>query len=383
MKFKLTKIKKNPKLLWTIILAIYLLSGRSINAQLKFGNFDEKPSYLRNEGLKSYFKGDLDTAFTYFQRAIKQSIKDFGENSIYTADLYFELAELALKSGKFQSAENNLKNAAEINPNSITYHLKLAKVLQLRHKPEQAFQEISLALAKNKSSLEAHAAMINFLTEQGMSVTANQESIVYNYLKTKNSDENILLGALVPANAPNNNSLKSKESITSPSNDSNKAKASNAKPITKSIANQNETKAKVQPLVKPVEKPKSDAPKQNTTDKLIKSAKTIKSNNQLAKTNIKTKPKSLKTKSGLVPPPPPTIPSVPPTTPIVPAPSQNIKLDTKVKIKPLTDNNKTSPETKPVKTTAPKPTTTEPSNENKSGDEADFMLEWGSVKKKH
>ena len=383
MKSPLKTIKK--LMFWTIVLTIYLLSGRSINAQLKFGNFDEKPSYLRNEGLKSYFKGDLDTAFTYFQRAIKQSIKDFGENSIYTADLYFELAELALKSGKFQSAENNLKNAVEINPNSITYHLKLAKVLQLRHKPEQAFKEISQALAKNKSSLEAHAAMINFLTEQGMSVTASQESIVYNYLKTKNSDENILIGAIVPVNTLNDNPQKIKASKPSPSNDSSAVKVNdqNPNPLTKSTANQTEPKTKVQPSVKSVEKPKLDVPKQNTPDKLIKPAKNIKINNQLAKTNIKTKPKSPKPKSGLIPPPPPTIPSAPLNTPIVPAPSQNIKLDTRVKIKPLTDNNKTSPETKPVKTTTPKPAATEPNNDNKSSDDADFMLEWGSVKKKH
>ncbi len=371
----------------------------SLNVEAQFGKINNSPSYLRNQGLNFYFKGDLDSAFDYFQQAIKQSVKEFGENSIYTADLYFELGQLALKSSKFQTAETNLRNAVRINPNSIEYHLKLANVLQLRQKPEDAFKQISLALAKNKSSLEAHAAMINFLSQQGMHVTASQESIVYNYLKSKNRDENLLISSIVPQ-AP----IISKTS----------------QPIQKPVINDSKPD-----LTKPkITKPDSVNDKQSSKDKNIekkekidKDHKKIKESANKAKleSKLEAKPadnhpvkpvkKNRKTSQiNKMLPPPPNIPSIAPVNipvKIEPSTSKGIKLNTNVKIKPSKDTSKpktsvnevndkkpvSSPSNNTSEQPASKPNTT-PSNketdtDSKNSPDSDFMLDWGSVKKKH
>lgn len=404
---KITNRRNKIAILLVSIIALGIIT--SLNAEAQFGKINNSPSYLRNQGLSFYFKGDLDSAFDYFQQAIKQSVKEFGENSIYTADLYFELGQLALKSSKFQTAETNLRNAVRINPNSIEYHLKLANVLQLRQKPEDAFKQISLALAKNKSSLEAHAAMINFLSQQGMHVTASQESIVYNYLKSKNLDENLLISSIVPQ-AP----------ITSKTSQPIQTNENSTKPIKKSDINDSKPDLNKPKIAKPVGINEKQTTKDKTIDKKEKIAKDNKKtkesdNKAKIESKLEAKPvdnnpvkkvKKTKKASQVIKmlPPPPNIPSIAPVNMPVktePNTSQGIKLNTNVKIKPSKDTSKpkasgneindkkpvsvptSNASEQPTNKTNPPPSNKDTDSDSKINPDSDFMLDWGSVKKKH
>ena len=246
--------------------------------------------------------------------------------------------------------------------------------------------------------------MINFLSQQGMHVTASQESIVYNYLKSKNLDENLLISSIVPQ-AP----------IISKTSQPIQANENNAKPIKKPVVNDSKPDLTKPKLAKPDGINEKPSTKDKTIDKKEKIAKDNKRTKELdnkAKLEIKQvdnhpiKPVKKTRKASQVNkmlPPPPNIPSIAPVNiPVKTEPntSQSIKLNTNVKIKPIKDTSKPKAsgndvnDKKPVSTQSNNaseqptnkpnatPSNKETDSDSKNNPDSDFMLDWGSVKKK-
>jgi hypothetical protein len=131
---------------------------------------------LRTIAFTHYLEKDLDSAFEYYQQAVDVASKEYGRDSTYVGDLYYEMGTIALNKKRFNSAENYLREAVKQNPNSIMAHVKLAELLELRARPDLALEQIQKALAKDSKSPEARHALVLWLVEQKNSAAAVREA---------------------------------------------------------------------------------------------------------------------------------------------------------------------------------------------------------------
>ncbi|HEY9772264.1 MAG TPA: hypothetical protein V6C81_00485 [Planktothrix sp.] len=166
------------KRLAPVFLGAVLLSMPFIGAQaLNFAGGKDARS-LRSMAFEHYMDKDVDTAFDYYDQAVAAALREYGQGSTYVADLLYEEGTFALQSSRFNKAEESLKEAVKQNPNSVMAHVKLAEVLQVRERPDLAFQQIQAALAKNSRSPEARRALVLWLLGQKNSADAIRESYV-------------------------------------------------------------------------------------------------------------------------------------------------------------------------------------------------------------
>lgn len=143
-----------------------------------YGSLSEDPRSLREVAFEHYIDNDPNTALDFYQKAVDRAIKDYGADSTFVGDLYFEMGVLAFDAGWFQKAETYLTKAVQQNPNSIVAKVKLAELLEVRDRPDLALNQIQSALAKKRNSSEARQALVMWLIKQRNAAGAVRESYV-------------------------------------------------------------------------------------------------------------------------------------------------------------------------------------------------------------
>jgi tetratricopeptide (TPR) repeat protein len=131
---------------------------------------------LRSIAFEHYLSGDTEAALDYYQKAIDTASREYGADSSYIGQLYYEMGTLALDSKKFVRSESYLQKAVQHNPNSVMARVKFAELLQLRGKSDEALQQINAALAKHSSSPEAREALVIWLQANHKTARAIHES---------------------------------------------------------------------------------------------------------------------------------------------------------------------------------------------------------------
>ncbi len=131
---------------------------------------------LRSIAFEHYLSGDTEAALDYYQKAIDTASRDYGAESSYIGQLYYEMGTLALDAKKFVRSEAYLQKAVQHSPNSVMARVKFAELLQLRGKNDEALQQIHTALSKHSSSPEAREALVIWLQANHKTARAIHES---------------------------------------------------------------------------------------------------------------------------------------------------------------------------------------------------------------
>ncbi|HEY9869357.1 MAG TPA: tetratricopeptide repeat protein, partial [Candidatus Obscuribacterales bacterium] len=113
------------------------------------------PNTLRANAIDEYVKGNTDSALDIYEQAADLASRQYGGNSYYVGDLYYEMGSIALQGAKFQRAEAYLTQAVKIRPNSVTARARLVDLLLLRGRKDEAREHAKQAVIKHPDSLEA------------------------------------------------------------------------------------------------------------------------------------------------------------------------------------------------------------------------------------
>lgn len=164
-----------PKLRTALTLLVLTASIGLTGSLAASANTTDAPG-LRSIAFEHYLSGDTEAALDYYQKAIDTASRDYGSESSYIGQLYYEMGTLALDAKKFVRSEAYLQKAVQHNPNSIMARVKFAELLQLRGKNDEALQQIHAALSKHSSSPEAREALVIWLQSNHKTARAIHES---------------------------------------------------------------------------------------------------------------------------------------------------------------------------------------------------------------
>ncbi|MBU6452029.1 MAG: tetratricopeptide repeat protein [Cyanobacteria bacterium REEB67] len=141
----------------------------------------QSPAQLRLTALDTLMKGDRNSALDLYEEAIDLAAAQFGNDSTFLGDLYYEAGRLYLDLAQFNKAEVCLNQAVKINPKNASARLALAKLLETREKVQDSIAQIREALLINPSSPVARQRFIHTLSRYGQSPSdkaiATQESV--------------------------------------------------------------------------------------------------------------------------------------------------------------------------------------------------------------
>jgi tetratricopeptide (TPR) repeat protein len=141
----------------------------------------ESPAQLRLTALDTLMKGDKHSALDIYEEAIRLANRQFGSDSTFLGDLYYEAGRLYLELDQFNQAEDYLRQAVKINPKNASARLALARLLDTREKVQESIGQIREALLINPSSPVARQKFIQILSKYGQSPSdkaiATQESL--------------------------------------------------------------------------------------------------------------------------------------------------------------------------------------------------------------
>ena len=125
-----------------------------------------KPASLSSLATRQYLSGKSEESLALYQKAISKSESEYGKNSRIVGNLYYQLGIKAFLLSKFNLAENSLKKAVEINPNSEAARLMLIKLLKFRNRQVEAYNQIQQALKKHPESVSLHKDLVLSLQER-------------------------------------------------------------------------------------------------------------------------------------------------------------------------------------------------------------------------
>ena len=355
----------------SILLCLFVetVACGSADAQ-KYGRpvIPANPNFLRQQAFDGYLNGDYEDAAILYKKAIEAGKSQYGENSAFVADLYYELGTMSLEEGNFTRASIYLPKAVNLKPNSVMARVKLADLYLMQDKTDEAFGQIGLALKRNPGSVEARKELVKLMMARAKSSGHNSEaanlactweafqlkqfsntlikntnSLIAHWKNQINGGKKKLPTLRVAVAVPRTRRVPKTQGALKIKPPQKKAEVVKPKPKAKPKKIKPKPKAKVKP------KPKKTRPKPKP--------KTV--TKKTTKVKPPTRRRARKGRSGLVPPPPPTVPVYAP-------PPTNIKLETKAKVKK-------KPKKKPKKKKVRKPSIP---------DEPDFILDWASSKKK-
>ncbi|PWT98932.1 MAG: hypothetical protein C5B53_06075 [Candidatus Melainabacteria bacterium] len=154
----------------------------AIAAHTVAGLQTDSPQELRAIAFRRHLERHYDTALDFYQKAIEKSTKEYGANSTYTGDLYFEMGMLAFTMSKFTTAEYCLTRAVQINPHAVVARLKLAELLRLREKPTAAQAQVQQSVERNANSPEARQQLVAWLQETNPAAAARHSFVLHQIL---------------------------------------------------------------------------------------------------------------------------------------------------------------------------------------------------------
>lgn len=175
-------MKKLYLLLASSLALSFCLQGtiKPQTAEAAFG-LEDSPMDNRLAAMDQIHRGDRQAALESYSTAIESATKKFGANSTFLADLYYEAGSLASQMDQFETAENHLRKALQINPRLSMARIELANVCRRRDKPTEALEQIQRDLGNHPNSLIARQQFVRWLGQNGKTLTdksiAHQESL--------------------------------------------------------------------------------------------------------------------------------------------------------------------------------------------------------------
>jgi tetratricopeptide (TPR) repeat protein len=114
----------------------------------------------RHHAVELLFKHKDDPAgFDFYEKAVELASKDYGANSSYLGDLYFELASAEKEAGHFKQAEQNFEASLRCKPNSVSTRLQLAALYKKEKRATDLCNQIQLIKAKDPGSAQVQQSL--------------------------------------------------------------------------------------------------------------------------------------------------------------------------------------------------------------------------------
>lgn len=162
---------------------------------------------LKKMAMDSYIRGECDEALSLYQQAATAATKAYGPNSGYVAELYYDMGVVAFQNSRFQKAQEWLESSVNINPNQVVARVKLAELLTLEGKPDDARRHVKAVLAKHNDCVQARKILAQTYQAEGMSARATMEfgkisQILNGAKKNQEPDEAVAALPLMPAAPP-------------------------------------------------------------------------------------------------------------------------------------------------------------------------------------
>lgn len=171
----------------------FLLAPQSLEASAGPG---ENPVQLRFAAMDAILHGNSKDALDLYETAIQEASQQYGENSTFLADLYYEAGTAALDSSQFPVAERYLTLAVKINPYATMAKIKLAELYRLQERPDEASKQFRQAVQINPSPV-TRQAYIRWLATNGRTpqenAIATQESLKLAMVTARSNESSRLL----------------------------------------------------------------------------------------------------------------------------------------------------------------------------------------------
>lgn len=132
--------------------------------------YSEELKMLRSSAVEAHVRGDLPAALRSYEQALVTAKSAYGENSPFLAEIYYDMGTMCLSFSDFDKAETYLRETVRLSPNSTSARLRLAELLRLRSRPEEAAKQASIVLSKHRDDMVAHQ-------ELALAFEANQDNI--------------------------------------------------------------------------------------------------------------------------------------------------------------------------------------------------------------
>lgn len=149
----------------------------------------ENPVELRLAAMDAVLRGDTSGALDLFNTAIQEANRQYGPNSTFLADLYYEAGSVALDGSQFGPAEHYLTEAVKANPYSTMAKLKLAELYRVQDRAGDAATQFKQAVQVNPNSAVTKQAYIRWLILNGNTpneqAAANAEALRLAMIKAR------------------------------------------------------------------------------------------------------------------------------------------------------------------------------------------------------
>jgi Tetratricopeptide repeat len=131
----------------------------------------------RHQAVELLFKHKDDPeGFAFYEKAVEMASKDYGANSSYLGDLYFELATAEKEAGHFKQAEKNFEASLKCKPNSVNTRLQLAALYKKEKRVKDLCNQIQLIKTQDPGSAQVQQAL--YLQDNNRPDKAAQSALV-------------------------------------------------------------------------------------------------------------------------------------------------------------------------------------------------------------
>jgi hypothetical protein len=121
----------------------------------------------RHHAIELLFKHKDDgNGFEWYQKAIELANKDYGPNSSYLGDLYFELGSAEKEAGHFKQAEQHYEASLKCKPNSVNTRLQLAYLYKKEKRTKDLYNQIQAIKTKDPGSTQVQQALLSLYSQE-------------------------------------------------------------------------------------------------------------------------------------------------------------------------------------------------------------------------
>lgn len=117
--------------------------------------YSQQIKIYRSKAVEAQFLGNADEALDNYQHALQIASGVYGANSPYLAEIYYDMGSLCLANSNFNKAEGYLNQTIKLNPNSTAAHLRLAELMRIKGRAEEAQKHARLVVAKHRDDVVA------------------------------------------------------------------------------------------------------------------------------------------------------------------------------------------------------------------------------------
>jgi hypothetical protein len=158
-----------------ISLSITLIAfGLSTHVPARAAETGKTTQFFRAQALQNIAAGRDEEALDSYKAAIKAARTQYGQDSTYLSELYFEMGNLARSNGQSEIAKNCYKSAVTYRPNDIPARLQLADLERNTKNIREAFEDSKAAFQLNQNSPIARKGLMLCLQQCGRPAEAAQ-----------------------------------------------------------------------------------------------------------------------------------------------------------------------------------------------------------------